>query len=75
MSTTRMRRTNSQIEVATYEWIGPVEQMPTIISPGDGTTYKIVDGCFEGPTQFKGLMEMTGWKMSDRVRLKAKGDQ
>jgi hypothetical protein len=49
--------------------------MPTIISPGDGTTYKIVDGCFEGPTQFKGLMEMTGWRMSDRVRLKAKGDQ
>jgi hypothetical protein len=72
---TRVRKTSDQVEVATYEWIGPVENMPTIISPGDGTTYQVIDGCFEGPTRFKALLEMIGWRMSDRVRLKAKDDQ
>lgn len=72
---TRLRRTTADIEVATYQWIGPSENMPTIISPGDGSTYTVVAGCFEAPTQFRALLEMIGWRMSDRVRLKAKGDQ
>ena len=75
MGTTRLRRTSNQIEVATYEWVGPADQMPRIIAPGDGSSYEVVDGCFEAPTQFRGLLEMIGWRMSDRVRLKAKGEQ
>jgi len=72
MTATATKQTNELMLL--YQYQGNDPDVPTLISPGDGTTYEVVDGQCTAPARNEAGFRLAGFVPVKTVRVKRKAN-